>query len=112
MCGCKLTGVGFCTECSSAWLERPVWGREVGGSNPLTPITVNFGDTMIAFMYVMRVWAVLGFIFMVFSKSKVTSKKKAFVELLLAGPICWVFLPLVHGFNVWEERHNKNKAAG
>ena len=26
--------------CSSAWLERAVWGREAGGSNPPTPTTL------------------------------------------------------------------------
>ena len=34
----RATGTG----CGSAWLERLVWDQEAAGSNPVTPICIQF----------------------------------------------------------------------
>ena len=42
ICVTEITTQKQKTGCGSAWLERLVWDQEAAGSNPVTPICIQF----------------------------------------------------------------------
>ncbi|MBW2648097.1 MAG: hypothetical protein JRE23_18450 [Deltaproteobacteria bacterium] len=61
-------------------------------------------------MQIFQAWGILGFIYLVCTKSKVTTKQQALKMTLLGGPIAWVFMPLIYWTERYVERRNKNRA--
>jgi hypothetical protein len=53
------------TGCSSAWLERLVWGQEVVGSNPVTPTALRQVNRTVA---------------PIFTEGKINSSRKSITE--------------------------------